>query len=204
MKDGWTKLCYADTDSLMVAMTADSLRECVKPSLVKEWDEEMVPKWFAKAGDAASQKEPGLLKEEHRINKGWMIALSPKCYIMTECDRNTIEEEIFDPKNRHRVYELIDEHERAQLGALEVKRSAKGCSQSIKLRHLDYLAALVSDDMEQSVIKSISLFQFDQIAKRMKTKTLTKRVINAALKKRIIHADKITTSALQNADGTYL
>ena len=72
------------------------------------------------------------------------------------------------------------------------------------LRYLDYLAALVSDDMEQSVVKSVSLFQFDQIAKRIKTKALTKRVINSALKKRIIHSDKITTSALKNADGSYL
>ncbi|CAG5089850.1 Oidioi.mRNA.OKI2018_I69.PAR.g12375.t1.cds [Oikopleura dioica] len=202
MEEGSVQICYCDTDSFVLALAEKTLDECVKPSLKDEWETKIKPKWFA-TESPASQKEPGLLKVEAEIYSGWFIALSAKCYIMTECEPNRIDEAIVAPENRHRVFEVLDEHNRAFLNETNVKRSAKGCAKKIKLRYLDYLAALFSDNSEESVVKNMPLFMYDQVNKQIKTKVMSKRVINGALKKRIIDKDKIRTYALKKADGTY-
>jgi len=133
MEPGTVKFCYCDTDSLMLALTRDSLLECVKPELIQEWNSLILPKWFVDEDSIASQKEPGLLKEEARLTKGMFIALSPKCYIMTECDPSYLEERLCNPENRHKIYEILDEANSIKYDGVEKKRSSKGCNKKIGL-----------------------------------------------------------------------
>jgi len=64
------------------------------------------------------------------------------------------------------------------------------------------LAALFSGNMENQIQKDIPLIQFDLGQKRIKTWTMTKRVMSSSLKKRIIGDDKVSTFPLKKADGT--
>ena len=134
VKGKW-KMCYADTDSFMLALTEDSLEECVKENRREEWRSVIIPKWFAwDENDLASQKEPGLLKTEASLSKGWFIALSPKCYIMAECDRTTLEDELVSIENRKKVYEILEKQKALAFDSNISKRSAKGCNKKAVLR----------------------------------------------------------------------
>ncbi|CAG5100487.1 Oidioi.mRNA.OKI2018_I69.XSR.g17021.t1.cds [Oikopleura dioica] len=113
MVDGMCTMCYADTDSFMLALGAETLEKCVKPDKLDEWKEEIVPEWFVEEGCPKSAKEPGLLKPEgpkNGLSKGWMISLSPKCYILADSDPCELEEKLADPNNAHRVYEILEEY----------------------------------------------------------------------------------------------
>ena len=204
LKKGTWKLCYADTDSFMLALTENSLEECVQLERLEEWRTVIVPKWFAwDDNDLASQKEPGLLKTEASLSKGWFIALSPKCYIMAECDRTPLEDELADPNNRSKVYEILNKQREMSYNTKNIsKRSAKGCNKKVVLSHYDYLAALFSDDMSMQIRKDMPLFQYDKKEGQIKTFTMNKRVISSTLKKRIIGDDKVSTFPLRHADDS--
>lgn len=138
---GAAKVCYMDTDSFLLALTEDTLAECVRPELLQKWENEMVPKWFVNDAVFASQKEPGLLKEEASITSGWYIGLSPKCYIMTECQPSTFETRLLNPKNKSRIWDILDHYinfnrvnNNNDGNPVTVKRSAKGCSKKTVLR----------------------------------------------------------------------
>lgn len=131
MKSGATKFCYCDTDSFLIAMTEETLDDCVKDELKDEWHNHVKPRWFA--GDTMkSQKEPGLLKEEAGISKGWFLALSPKCYILCEKDPCDLEKEICAKENEYRTMELIA-NEINNDGCAIKKKSAKGCNRKVPL-----------------------------------------------------------------------
>ena len=64
----------SDTDSIMIAMTADKIEQLVKPGLEDDWKNLIVPKWFAD-DTPTGQKTPGFLKEEFTSNNGRYIGL---------------------------------------------------------------------------------------------------------------------------------
>ena len=132
MKPGSTKFCYCDTDSFLIAMTEDSLDECVKDELKDDWNNRVKQKWFA-GETMASQKEPGLLKEEAGISRGWFLALSPKCYIICEKEPCEYEKEICKKENEYRTFDILDEICTEPPNKI-AKKSAKGCNRKIPLR----------------------------------------------------------------------
>ena len=134
MEPGSVKFAYCDTDSFMLAMTEETIDECVKCELREEWRRDILPKWFAVMGDKASEKEPGLLKEEARISKGWFIAISPKCYVMATVAPNDLEQKLVAPENEYRCYEILAAANEEFPPAKIEKKSAKGCSKKIPLR----------------------------------------------------------------------
>jgi len=129
---GKYKMCYADTDSFLLALTEKTLIECVRPDKLAEWNDKIAPKWFA-IDTPESSKEPGLLKEEASIESGWFIAISPKAYIMAECERSELEDQLVSRLNRERVYEILNENRDVNNGKIK-KRSAKGCHRNVELR----------------------------------------------------------------------
>lgn len=141
MRPGSFKFCYADTDSFMLALTRDTLDECVKGELRQRWEEEIKPRWFVKEKGTreellSSAKEPGLLKVEAEIKTGWFIAPSPKCYIMAEkptpCE---LEAAICDPKNELNVTTLVEKHQQQEGAPFHIaKKSSKGTSGRVQLR----------------------------------------------------------------------
>lgn len=143
MRPGSYKFCYADTDSFMLALTRDTLDECVKPELAGRWRSEILPAWFVKSDKErytreellASAKEPGLLKVEAEIKSGWFIAPSPKCYMMVEKAPCELEAQICDPANEHAVVELVEKaKEYGGAGYSIAKKSSKGTSDRVQLR----------------------------------------------------------------------
>ena len=66
-------ICYCDTDSILLALTEDSLDDLVKPGKEQEWSQ-LKTKWFA-TETARSQKTPGLLKVEFETSTGRFIGL---------------------------------------------------------------------------------------------------------------------------------
>jgi hypothetical protein len=132
MKSGSTKFCYCDTDSFLIAMTEDSLEDCVKDELKEEWINTVKPKWFA-GESMASQKEPGLLKEEAGISRGWFLALSPKCYVLCEKEPCQYEIEMLKKENEYRTFEILDQICNEPQNKI-AKKSAKGCNRKIPLR----------------------------------------------------------------------
>ena len=67
------KICYCDTDSIMLALVEDSLDDLVKPGKEAEWNQ-IKSKWFADSSPR-SQKTPGLLKEEFTTTTGSFVGL---------------------------------------------------------------------------------------------------------------------------------
>ena len=67
------KICYCDTDSLLLALTEKNFDDLVKPSMTGEWMA-VKKKWFADSS-VRSQKKPGLLKYEFESNSGLYIGL---------------------------------------------------------------------------------------------------------------------------------
>ena len=94
LREGSFMFCYCDTDSIMLALTESDIKYCVKNHMLEEWNNVIVPKWFADETDERSKKEPGLLKIEAEINSGWFIALSPKCYLMCTAAPSDLERKI--------------------------------------------------------------------------------------------------------------
>ena len=131
MKPGSTKFCYCDTDSFLIAMTEETLDLCVKDELKEEW-EILKPKWFA-GETMASQKEPGLLKEEAGISRGWFLALSPKCYILCEKEPCEIEKRLVKKENEYKTFEILASINEEPPNKI-AKKSAKGCNRKIPLR----------------------------------------------------------------------
>jgi hypothetical protein len=131
MRKGSYKFCYCDTDSFMLALTRDNIDDCVRADLCDEWFKEIKPKWFA-TDDRRSQKEPGLLKEEERITRGWFIAPTPKCYILSQMEPNEVEKAILTSNNPHETLREIQK-QAATIEATTRKRSSKGCKTAINL-----------------------------------------------------------------------
>ena len=71
----------SDTDSILVALSAEELDDVVKPHMRSAWPQ-VKKRWFADESPE-QQKTPGLLKEEFRSTDGHYIGLSSKCYILT-------------------------------------------------------------------------------------------------------------------------
>ena len=71
------KICYCDTDSILLALTEESLDDLVKDGKANEWSA-VKKKWFADESPR-SQKTPGLLKTEFETTTGRYIALRT-CY----------------------------------------------------------------------------------------------------------------------------
>ena len=115
----------------MLALTRDNIDDCVRADLRDEWFKEIKPKWFA-TDDRRSQKEPGLLKEEERITRGWFIAPSPKCYILSQMEPNDVEKAILTSDNPHETLREYQE-QASDIEATTRKRSAKGCKRDINL-----------------------------------------------------------------------
>ena len=132
MKPGSTRFCYCDTDSFLIAMTEDSLDDCVLDNLKTEWMEQVRPKWFA-GESIASQKEPGLLKEEAGISRGWFLALSPKCYIMCEKEPCDLEKKLATKENEYDTISILQQYTDHLPSHQIKKRSAKGCSRRVPL-----------------------------------------------------------------------
>ena len=130
MQPGSVLFVYADTDSFLLGQTELELIDCVKPALREKWQNEILPKWFANE-TLESQKEPGLLKVEAEITRGWYLGLSPKCYMMASIEPSELERRILaDPA---KCFETL-ENARVEPPAKIHKRSAKGCKQTIPLR----------------------------------------------------------------------
>jgi hypothetical protein len=133
-QEGSVVFTYCDTDSFLLAMTETELIDCVKPELKQQWIDDILPKWFATSAPA-SQKEPGLLKEEARITRGWWLSISPKCYVMADMESNELERRIVDPANGEHCFDILQEAFKDNLPpVLIAKKSAKGCKRSIPLR----------------------------------------------------------------------
>ncbi|CAG5101516.1 Oidioi.mRNA.OKI2018_I69.YSR.g17166.t1.cds [Oikopleura dioica] len=132
MIPGTVKFCYCDTDSLAYARTRATLKECVKPHLVKMWEEAVEPQWFA-GESVESQKEPGLLKEEASIQSGWFLTLSPKCYALCPKEPCELEKQIVDPRNEHRTLEILHTFAQPVREPKITKKSTKGCKTKIQL-----------------------------------------------------------------------
>ena len=72
---------FSDTDSLLLALSSESIDDCVKPEMRENWPA-VLEKWFADE-TPEKQKTPGYLKEEFRSNEGCFVGLSSKCYILS-------------------------------------------------------------------------------------------------------------------------
>lgn len=165
MEPGSYRLCYCDTDSFALTLCEDHIDDCVKPDLRDKYNAEIKPKWFATECDKVptcadcrrSQKTPGLLKIEARITSGWLLATSPKCYIMTqdlastpatarlgEMERKIIEFGKLSGDNNdddtaaaEKLLDEIAQLENAQGDDIPykiAKKGAKGCSTKVRLR----------------------------------------------------------------------
>ena len=153
--------------SFALTLCEDHIDDCVKPHLAEKYRAEIKSKWFAAECDKnptcndckRSQKKPGLLKIEAKITSGWLLATSPKCYLMTtsnadrmdEMEKKIIEFGNLDNNNneelrennavdRESVRRLLGDIERLELEQGDAtpykiaKKSAKGCNTKIKLR----------------------------------------------------------------------
>ena len=83
-------LCSMDTDSITIAISEETLDDCVWPSLRKEWEESVRPYWFVhrdcggktcSAGDSCNRRTPGPFKQEHSGER--LIGLSSKMFTVT-------------------------------------------------------------------------------------------------------------------------
>ena len=89
--EGSFKTVYADTDSMVLALTQtihhDSLRDklkgmfdpIVKPSMKPSWEQKW-ENWFVTTNEIHDIRKPGKLKMEFDLNEGRFISLSPKSY----------------------------------------------------------------------------------------------------------------------------
>jgi len=203
--EGSVVFTYCDTDSFLLAMTETELVDCVKPELRQRWNDEILPKWFATA-EPSSQKEPGLLKEEARITRGWWLSISPKCYVMADMESDELERQIVDPANEKRCFEILEQASAAAASCdlpqvTIAKKSAKGCKRSIPLSFYEYLVSVFGTDFNKRVKKKVPQIQWDRTRDQMKTWVFDRKVINPILSKRIIADDKITTLPLRRANG---
>jgi hypothetical protein len=192
---------YCDTDSFLLSLTETELDDCIKPELKHEWLTQIIPKWFAIPDDLASQKEPGLLKEEARVTRGWFLCISPKCYIMADVAVSDLENQLIAQENEHKLFEIFSRFE-GEPHVKILKKSAKGCNRKIALSFYEYLIAIFGTNYDNRIMKKIPQIQLDRKRDRMKTWTMLKKVINPILSKRLISDDKITTFPLRRADGS--
>ncbi|CBY40335.1 unnamed protein product, partial [Oikopleura dioica] len=163
-------------------MTEDTLDDCVKDDMKEKWKNLVKPKWFA-GSSMASQKEPGLLKEEAGISRGWFLALSPKCYILCNKEPCDLEKKIVAKENEFKTLELLPSIQDEPANKIE-KKSAKGCNRRVPLSFYEYLAALFGKDYNQRVSKDIGQIQMNRKRDRMETLVTRKKVINPVLTKR--------------------
>lgn len=162
MVPGSYRLCYCDTDSFALTLCEEHIDDCVRPELREKYIAEIKPRWFAKECEKTpacddckrSQKLPGLLKIEARITSGWLLATSPKCYLMTsskggtggggDCmsamEQKIIEFGALDVDDDVAVQALLREIAELELAEGDdtpykiEKKGAKGCNSKIKLR----------------------------------------------------------------------
>ena len=158
MEPGSYRLCYADTDSFALTLCNDHIDECVRPALRDEYFATVKPKWFATECDKTptcndckrSQKKPGLLKIEAKITSGWLLATSPKCYLMAssgvgdnqmgEMERKIIEFGQNPSSDTFQAKRLLKEIAELELAEGDdtpykiAKKGAKGCHSKVKLR----------------------------------------------------------------------
>lgn len=116
----------------MLALTRKELVDCVKADRLDDWHSIISPKWFA-TKCPKSQKEPGLLKEEARITRGWFLAPSPKCYMLSQMEPNELEVEMLTSENPFKVLADFQETQSKEPENVIKKRSAKGVKQKINL-----------------------------------------------------------------------
>jgi hypothetical protein len=66
----------------MLGLTEEKLSDCVKEDRRSEWDRDIKDRWFAGESEE-SQKTPGLLKTEAKLNSGIYVGLSSKvdCFL---------------------------------------------------------------------------------------------------------------------------
>ena len=161
MEEGSYRVCYADTDSFAISLDRDHIDDCIRPELREKYLAEIKPKWYATECEKTptcndckrSQKKPGLLKIEARITTGWLLATSPKCYILSSADEtdymSEMERKIIEFGNLSDSSGQIDDlavqkllREITELELREgddtpykiAKKGAKGCHSKIKLR----------------------------------------------------------------------
>jgi hypothetical protein len=171
MEEGSYRLCYADTDSFALTLCHDHIDECVRPQLREKYFAEIKPKWFAAECEKTptcddckrSQKKPGLLKIEAKITSGWLLATSPKCYLMAandmsrtggggggnrmgDMERKIIEFGQNPPSDTFQAKRLLKEIAELELAEGDdtpykiAKKGAKGCHSKVKLRcKIDFL-----------------------------------------------------------------
>ena len=154
---GSYRLCYCDTDSFALSLCEPHIDDCVRPELREKYLREIKPKWFASECEKMpacndckrSQKKPGLLKIEARLTSGWLLATSPKCYMMAEnaaSDKmSEMEQKIIefgnltnnDDDNVRKILKEIAQLEQQEGDDTPykiAKKGAKGCHSKIKLR----------------------------------------------------------------------
>jgi hypothetical protein len=83
LRKGSFALGSMDTDSFTIAITENTLDECVEPELLKEWQEEVKPVWFANCAKdcthaSCSKRQPGPFKKEFEGSD--FVGLSSKMY----------------------------------------------------------------------------------------------------------------------------
>jgi len=200
----------------MLALTRDELDDCIKPELLAEWNDQIRPKWFA-TKCPKSQKEPGLLKEEARITRGWFLAPSPKCYILAQMEPNDLEKEFLTSKDPFKVLKTWNQSTEPKN---EIKkRSSKGCKRSINLSYVnvfyqflsiifsvfEYMQAVFATNLDDRICKDIPQIQMNRKNDRMETSTMNKKTVNPVYLKRKILSDRISTEPLQKrSDGSFL
>jgi len=154
MEPGSYRLCYCDTDSFALTLCEDHIDDCVKPHLAAKYHAEIKPKWFAAECDQKptcadcrrSQKKPGLLKIEARITSGWLLATSPKCYIMTQ--------DLAPTPRAARLGEM--ERKIIEFGNLATTTTTTGNGEDIARKLLDEIAQLEiaqGDDIPYKIAK---------------------------------------------------
>jgi hypothetical protein len=67
-------MIFSDTDSVLLGLTGLTLESLVLPNKLADWNENIIPKWFAD-DTPTGQKTPGFLKEEFASTKGKFIGL---------------------------------------------------------------------------------------------------------------------------------
>lgn len=95
---GSYRTCYADTDSMCLALTAglsfnkhDSLEKqltsmfdpIIRPEMRESWETQW-KQWFVTTDTVEDQRWPGKLKVEFTIQKGHFVALCPKTYMAVD------------------------------------------------------------------------------------------------------------------------
>jgi hypothetical protein len=90
---------------VLLGLTGLTLDSLVLETKRSEWDEKIVPKWFAKE-TAIGQKTPGYFKEEFSSTKGKFIGLRFFSNYYCECIKKSIKILVFLSDNSIQSYIL--------------------------------------------------------------------------------------------------